>query len=166
MKKMKILMIEDDTNIISINREFFEAKDYEVFCALTLNHARFQLEECNPDLILLDVMMPDGSGYYFCTELRQKTNAPIIFLTCKDESENIVKGLFHGGDDYITKPYDLNVLNARVDTQLRRTRVMNDGKIAEAEELREQAQELMEQIKKLREQAQDFTKQAEELDKT
>lgn len=126
---MKILMIEDDTNIISINREFFEAKDYEVFCALTLNHARFQLEECNPDLILLDVMMPDGSGYYFCTELRQKTNAPIIFLTCKDESENIVKGLFHGGDDYITKPYDLNVLNARVDTQLRRTRVMNDGKI-------------------------------------
>ena len=78
------------------------------------------MEEHAPDLILLDVMMPDGSGFDFCTELRQKTNAPIIFLTCRDENESIVKGLLQGGDDYVTKPYDLDILSARVTAQLRR----------------------------------------------
>ncbi len=65
-------------------------------------------------------MMPDGSGFDFCTELRQKTNAPIIFLTCRNENESVVKGLLKGGDDYVTKPYDLDILNARVTAQLRR----------------------------------------------
>jgi DNA-binding response OmpR family regulator len=91
--------------------------------------ARFLLEEHAPDLILLDVMMPDGSGFDFCSELRQKTNAPIIFLTCRDENESVVRGLLQGGDDYVTKPYDLNILNARVAAQLRRSGIMTAGKI-------------------------------------
>lgn len=129
MKKVKLLMIEDETDVLSINREFFEGKGYDVVCATTLEQARFQLEEHNPDLILLDVMVPDGSGFDFCAELRLKTNAPIVFLTCRDENESVVKGLQKGGDDYVTKPYDLNVLNARVAAQLRRSGVMAAGKI-------------------------------------
>lgn len=129
MKKVKILMIEDETDILAINKEYFEGKGYEVICAATLSKARFQLEEHSPDLILLDVIMPDGSGFEFCHELRSKTNAPIIFLTSKDENESVIKGLLQGGDDYITKPYDFNVLSARICAQLRRAGVMTAGKI-------------------------------------
>lgn len=129
MKKAKLLMVEDEADVLAINREYFEGKGYEVVPAITLEQARFQLEEHSPDLILLDVMMPDGSGLEFCSELRRKTNAPVIFLTCRDENESVVRGLLQGGDDYVTKPYDLNVLNARVAAQLRRTGVMTAGRI-------------------------------------
>lgn len=129
MKKIKLLMIEDEVDVLEINQVFFEGKGYEVVCATTLAKARFLLEEHSPDLILLDVMMPDGSGFDFCAELRQKTNAPIIFLTCRDENESVVKGLLQGGDDYVTKPYDLNILSARVAAQLRRAGIMTAGKI-------------------------------------
>lgn len=129
MKKIKLLMIEDETDVLEINREYFEGKGYAAICAATLAKARFLLEEHAPDLILLDVMMPDGSGFNFCEELRQKTNAPIIFLTCRDENESVVKGLLQGGDDYVTKPYDLNILSARVAAQLRRAGIMTAGKI-------------------------------------
>ncbi|HCX62106.1 MAG TPA: DNA-binding response regulator [Clostridiales bacterium] len=129
MKTIKLLMIEDEADVLEINREYFEGRGYEVVCASTMAKARFLLGEHAPDLILLDVMMPDGSGFDFCSELRQKTNAPIIFLTCRDENESVVKGLLQGGDDYVTKPYDLNILNARVAAQLRRSGVMTAGKI-------------------------------------
>ncbi|MBN7772265.1 response regulator transcription factor [Clostridium aminobutyricum] len=129
MKKIKLLMVEDEADVLEINREYFEGKGYEAVCAATLAKARFLLEEHAPDLILLDVMMPDGSGFDFCAELRQKTNAPIIFLTCRDENESVIKGLLQGGDDYVTKPYDLNVLSAHVAAQLRRNGVMSAGKI-------------------------------------
>ncbi len=129
MKKVKLLMIEDEADVLHINREYFEGKGYEVLCAGTLNQAGFLLEEHNPDLILLDVMLPDGSGFDFCSKARPKTNAPIIFLTCRGENDSVVNGLLQGGDDYVTKPYDLNVLNARVIAQLRRAGIMTAGRI-------------------------------------
>ena len=129
MNPIRLLLIEDEADILEINREYFVGKGYHAVCAPTLAQARFQLEDYAPDLILLDVMMPDGSGFDFCAELRQKTNAPIIFLTCRDENESVVKGLLQGGDDYVTKPYDLNILSARVAAQLRRAGIMTAGKI-------------------------------------
>lgn len=122
-------MVEDETDVLSFNKEYLERQGYDVCAAQTLAQARFQLEEHIPDLILLDVMMPDGMGWDFCAELRQKSNAPVIFLTCRDENESVVKGLLQGGDDYITKPYDLNVLGARVAAQLRRAGVASAGKL-------------------------------------
>lgn len=127
--RAKLLMVEDEVDVLAINKEFFEGKGYEVVCATTLGQARFYLEEHRPDLVLLDVTMPDGSGFDFCTELRRMTSVPVIFLSCMDNNESVVKGLIQGGDDYVTKPYDLNVLNARVGAQLRRTGFMTAGKI-------------------------------------
>lgn len=115
-----ILLIEDDSDIMRINRTFLENEGYTIHCADSVQTAAFKLEECIPDLVLLDVMLPDGDGMDFCKILRTKTQAPVIFLTARDESDNVIKGFRSGGDDYITKPYDLNVLKARIEAQLRR----------------------------------------------
>ncbi|MGE4353670.1 MAG: response regulator transcription factor [Oscillospiraceae bacterium] len=129
MGKAKILIIEDETDVLALNKEYLESQGYDVFGVQALAQARFHVEEQLPDLILLDVMMPDGMGWDFCAEIREKTNAPVIFLTCRDETDSVVKGLLKGGDDYITKPYDLNVLGARIAAQLRRAGIMSAGKI-------------------------------------
>ena len=129
MKQAKILIIEDDADVRKINREYLIERGYDVICAATFSDARIHVEECAPDLVLLDVMMPDGLGWEFCKELREKSNIPVIYLTCRDENESIVKGLLQGGDDYVTKPYDLNVLGARVAAQLRRAGIATAGKI-------------------------------------
>ena len=115
-----ILLVEDDSDIMRINKTFLENEGYSVHCADSVQSAAFMLEECVPDLVLLDVMLPDGNGMDFCKILRQKTQAPVIFLTARDENDSVVMGFRSGGDDYITKPYDLNVLKARIEAQLRR----------------------------------------------
>lgn len=115
-----ILLVEDDSDIMRINRSFLEKEGYSVHCAESVQQAAFLLEECIPDLVLLDVMLPDGDGMDFCRILREKTNAPVIFLTARDENDDVIMGFRSGGDDYITKPYDLNVLKARIEAQLRR----------------------------------------------
>ena len=115
-----ILLVEDDTDIMQINRSFLEKEGYCVHCADSVQQASFLLEECIPDLVLLDVMLPDGNGMDFCRILRQKTQAPVIFLTARDENDSVIMGFRSGGDDYITKPYDLNVLKARIEAQLRK----------------------------------------------
>jgi len=115
-----ILIVEDDSDIMRINRSFLENEGYTVHCADSVQTAAFKLEECIPDLVLLDVMLPDGDGMDFCRILRQKTQAPVIFLTARDENDDVIMGFRSGGDDYITKPYDLNVLKARIEAQLRR----------------------------------------------
>lgn len=115
-----ILLVEDDSDIMQINRTFLENEGYTVHCADSVQSASFKLEEYIPDLVLLDVMLPDGDGMDFCRILRKKTNAPVIFLTARDENDSVIMGFRSGGDDYITKPYDLNVLKARIEAQLRR----------------------------------------------
>jgi DNA-binding response OmpR family regulator len=120
MNKARILIIEDDADVRKINQEYFEERGFKVATAASLAAARLKLEKSSPDIILLDVMMPDGLGWDFCKELRKKSAIPVIYLTCRDENESIVRGLLQGGDDYVTKPYDLDVLGARVAAMLRR----------------------------------------------
>ena len=119
MRNVRILMVDDESNVLSMNREFFKARNFDVETASNLAQARLYIDAA-PDLILLDVMLPDGMGWDFAEEIREKTSAPIIYLSCRDENESVVKGLTRGGDDYIVKPYDLNVLYARVISVLRR----------------------------------------------
>lgn len=129
MRQAHILMVEDEQRVSSFNREYLEGQGYGVNVAETLSHARLLLEEYTPNLVLLAVMLPDGLGFDFCAELRQKANVPIIFLTSRDENESVVKGLMHGGDDYIAKPYNLTILGAQIAAQIGRKGLEFAGRI-------------------------------------
>lgn len=117
--KENILLVEDDPNILRTNRRILEREGFRVFCAGTLREARAQLAEANPEALVLDIRLPDGSGLDFCQEIRPATLAPVLFLTALDEKSEIIQGLVAGGNDYITKPYDVDEFLARVKAQLR-----------------------------------------------
>ena len=108
---MKILLVEDDF-ALAMGTEFaLQAEGYEVLKAKNVAEARMVMEASLPDLLLLDVMLPDGNGYELCREIRNKGNmVPIIFLTAVGEEANIVQGLELGADDYVTKPYRVKEL--------------------------------------------------------
>lgn len=120
MRKARILLVENENDIMQINKSYLEQQDYEILCAASLRAARAILWERPPDLVLLDVMLPDGSGYELCREIRRISSAPVIYVTCLGGDADIVTGLKEGGDDYIVKPYSLTVLHARIMAQLRR----------------------------------------------
>jgi DNA-binding response OmpR family regulator len=115
-----VLLVEDNPKLNEINRRALEKAGCAVLTALTLHEARAYMAQNAPDVILLDVMLPDGDGINFCGEIRDATDAHILFLTSKTEYENRVRGLETGGDDYITKPYKLEEMLARVNAALRR----------------------------------------------
>lgn len=129
LRKPRVLVVEDEISILQVNTRHLEGQGYEVVAAQSLKEAKEAVLRQPPDLVLLDVMLPDGSGYDFCRELRELTSAPVIYLTSLGEKDQIVRGLMNGGDDYITKPYDLEVLSARVMAQLRRTGLHGAGRI-------------------------------------
>lgn len=120
--KQIILLIEDNPHIMKINRAALTRRGYRVVGAETIEKGRALLEHENPDLLILDIMMPDGNGLIFCEEVRKKSTLPILFLSALTENQDIVNGLMRGGDDYLPKPYNLDVLLARVEALLRRTR--------------------------------------------
>lgn len=116
-----ILLVEDNEKIMSGNIRKFQREGYDTAAALTLHEARASILERKPDAIVLDIMLPDGSGLDFLRELRESENAgiPILLLTGLGTKEDILHGLKSGGDDYLTKPYDYNELLARVEALLR-----------------------------------------------
>lgn len=115
---MKILLVEDDETL-SMGIEYSLKNDgFEVECAYTLKQAEEKYEDV--DMILLDVTLPDGTGYDLCRKVRKKSEVPIIFLTACDEEVNIVLGLDMGADDYITKPVRIRELTARIKAVARR----------------------------------------------
>jgi len=118
-----VLLVEDNENILTANREFLLMNGYGVLCAATLAAAESLLESSLPDIVILDVMMPDGSGFDFCVKLREEYDIPVLFLTALGDKSDLVKGLRLGGDDYLVKPYDVYELLARVEALLRRVRI-------------------------------------------
>lgn len=129
-----ILLIEDDPNILRTNRRIFERQGFNVICAGTLKNAKELLLRWAPDVLVLDIRLPDGSGLDFCEEIRPTTSAPVLFLTALDEKSEIIEGLVAGGNDYITKPYDVDELLARVQAQLRLVQ-MNRGHVEKGKTL-------------------------------
>lgn len=114
-----ILLIEDDTNIANSLKEVLEKKDYRVQLAFQIQEAT-KLFNQYIDLIILDIQLPDGNGIDFCRQVRKQTTTPILFLSCLNNEETIVKGLNAGGDDYICKPFGIQELLARIQCILRR----------------------------------------------
>lgn len=118
-----ILLVEDNTRIMNTNKEYFEFQGYSVLTAETLSDGKTALENHTVDLIILDIMLPDGSGIDFCAEMRKHRDVPVLFLTCLDDDASLVEGLKAGGDEYMTKPYKLSALSARAEALLRRVRL-------------------------------------------
>lgn len=117
--EQKLLIIDDDRDIVQMLRDNFELQGYLVFSAENAEQALQELSK-QPDLILLDIAMPGIDGITFCKQIRQLLSIPIIFLSAKIEEQDRIRGLMAGGDDYITKPFSIEELNARVIAHLRR----------------------------------------------
>jgi two-component system response regulator RegX3 len=117
----KLLLIEDDLSLIEGLKFSLSKHDFDVTVARTVKEAKSCFNQDVYDLIILDLMLPDGSGFDVCKTIRKTSNIPIIFLTASDEKVNIVMGLDIGGDDYITKPFKLNELISRINAILRRS---------------------------------------------
>lgn len=115
-----ILIIEDDDTIAFGIKSFLSKNNYKVVHGENLKKGK-ELFKNDIDLILLDLNLPDGSGFDFCRYVKEIKDVPIIFLTIKDEESTMIKGLDMGGDDYITKPFKLSVLQSRITAVLRRT---------------------------------------------
>ncbi len=118
--KGHVLLVEDNPALNESNTRALRMLGYEVVGALTLKDAREYLSKSEPDVILLDVMLPDGDGYDFCAEIRNTTRAHILFLTAKAGQEEKLIGITAGGDDYITKPFHPQELMARIGAAMRR----------------------------------------------
>lgn len=117
----RIFFVEDDLSLITGLSFALEKQGYEIRAARTLLEAEKLWPDGPWDLALLDVSLPDGSGYDLCRKIRQTSDVPIMFLTAADEETDIIMGLDMGGDDYITKPFKLAVFLSRVNALLRRS---------------------------------------------
>lgn len=126
----RILLLEDDLSLVNGLSFAFKKWGFSLDVARTLLEAERLWEDGTYDLLVLDVALPDGSGFAFCKKVRQISKVPIIFLTASDEEMNIIMGLDIGGDDYITKPFKLGVLESRINALLRRA---NDFGAADTE---------------------------------
>lgn len=124
----RILVVDDESNIVELLRLYLEKDGFDVVSANNGVQALEKFKITTPDLIILDVMMPEPDGWQVCREIRKTSNVPIIMLTAKSETFDKVLGLELGADDYITKPFDAKELVARVKAVLRRT----DSKPAES----------------------------------
>ena len=115
-----ILLLEDDVSLMNGLSFALRRQGYGVEVARTIKEVDTVWAEGKYDLLILDVSLPDGSGFEICKKVRQTSKVPIIFLTASDEEVNIIMGLDMGGDDYITKPFKLGVLLSRINALLRR----------------------------------------------
>lgn len=121
----KIFFVEDDLSLISGLSFALKKQGYEVDNARTIDEAEKLWQNNKYDLAILDVSLPDGSGYQLCEKIRLNSKIPIIFLTAADEETDIIMGLDMGADDYITKPFKLAVFLSKVNAILRRSNDFN-----------------------------------------
>ncbi|CCO11759.2 MULTISPECIES: response regulator transcription factor [Carnobacterium] len=134
---MKILIVDDEPKILEIVDAYLISKNYSVYKATSGKEALEKYHFISPDLVILDLMLPDISGLDVCETIRKETETPIIMLTAKSGEEDILKGLALGADDYIVKPFSPKELVARVETVLRRSStfsshgklIFNDGEL-------------------------------------
>lgn len=115
----KILIVDDEKGVVDMLKSYFEMHSYQVYTAYNGEDALKQAAK-NPDIVLLDINMPDMDGLIVCEKIRDHISCPILFLTARIETTDKIKGFQAGGDDYIVKPFDIDELGARVSAHLRR----------------------------------------------
>src|SRR5579875_1649212 len=130
----RILIVEDEEPISNILKFGLEREGYSVHCAYDGNEAIRLALETEPDLVLLDVMLPEKDGFEVCREIRTFSSAPIIMLTARESEVDKVLGLELGADDYVTKPFSTRELLARVKANLRRADLFDSRANEEARE--------------------------------
>ena len=121
MSMGKILVADDDQNIAELLRLYLEKEGYTVVLAADGEQAIERFNAENPDIVLLDIMMPKLDGWQVCRDIRKKSNCPIIMVTAKGETFDKVLGLELGADDYVVKPFDAKEIVARIKAVMRRT---------------------------------------------
>ena len=117
----RILIIEDDMTIAEAVRKHMESWGYEARCVEDFKNVMAEFAVFSPQMVLLDISLPFFNGYHWCTQIRQVSRVPVIFLSSASDNMNIVMAMNMGGDDFVAKPFDLNVLMAKVQAMLRRT---------------------------------------------
>ncbi len=121
MAGYKILIVEDDEAIARMEQEHLQKWDYSVHCVQDFRQIVADVAAFKPDLILMDVKLPYYNGFYWCAEIRKFSKIPIVFVSSADDDMNIVMAMDMGGDDFISKPFTLPVLTAKINAMLRRS---------------------------------------------
>ena len=122
MKQLiKILIVEDDKTIASVLKKNLEQWNFNVHCAKNFSNILEEFEDYAPSLVLMDIGLPAFNGYHWCSEIRNKSQVPIIFLSSRNDKMDIVMAMQMGGDDYIEKPFDMDVAIAKIQAVIRRT---------------------------------------------
>ncbi len=122
----KILIVEDDLQIANAMAIQLKKWGHEVLCIQDYKDIMTPFIQYEPQLVLLDINLPFASGYHWCSEIRNSSKVPIIFISSTSEDLNVVMAMNIGADDFIAKPFDLNVLVAKVNALLRRTYSFNE----------------------------------------
>lgn len=117
----RIFLVEDDETIARLIKKHLEKWEYEVSTVQDFGNVLGEFAVCDPQLVLLDIRLPFYNGHYWCTQIRQVSKVPIIFLSSVSDNMNIVMAMNMGADDFIPKPFDLKVLTAKVQALLRRS---------------------------------------------
>jgi DNA-binding response OmpR family regulator len=116
----KIFIIEDDKQLVNLLKEHLHKFGYDVQSVDNFEEVRNQFEQYSPHLVLLDVNLPKFDGYYWCRQIRSISTCPILFISARDSKMDQVMALDNGADDYITKPFDYEIVTAKINSQLRR----------------------------------------------
>lgn len=117
----RILVVEDDFIIAASLKETLEKWGYEASLVTDFNQVLTHFIQYDPHLILMDITLPKFDGYYFCQKIRMHSNIPILFMSSRDHNKDIIMAINLGADDYVTKPFDLNLLLAKITALLRRS---------------------------------------------
>lgn len=117
----KIMIIEDDLTIAKTLKDHLSKWDYKVDYVTDFKNIIEQFNELDPNIVLLDIMLPFFNGFYWCSEIRKISKVPVMFISSASDNMNIVMAMNMGGDDFIAKPFDLNVMTAKLGALLRRS---------------------------------------------
>ena len=121
MQEPTILVVDDEADLANLLKVSLQKEGYkQIYTASTIRDAWTSFQQTTPDIILLDVMLPDGEGYDLCRRIREVSHVPVLFMSAKNEEIDKILGLAIGGDDYITKPFSPKEVAYRVKAQLRR----------------------------------------------